>query len=142
MPDGSSIHALSKLPFVRSFDSTGQATWTARFTAFVIGHETYGPDENGRWAIGIDPKRVDHSYTRRITPLGNRFVLVQVSTSNLKSMVDRREWMKLDTYVLDAASGKGRFVSDRLPVLTAVTGTRAYGFQNDPFPRVIIFRMP
>lgn len=142
MPDGASIHALSKLPFVRYFDRNGEEKWTARFDAFVIGHETYEPDSNGRWAIGIDPDRADHSYTRRITPIGNRFALVQVSSSNLKSMIDRREWMKLDTYVLDVASGKGLFVSDQLPILSAITGSRAYGFQNDPFPRILVFRVP
>ncbi len=142
MPDGASIHALSKLPFVRYFNRNGQASWTARFNAFVIGHETYEPDGNGRWAIGIDPERADHSYVRRITPVGNRFALVQVSSSTLESMIDRREWMKLDTYVLDVASGKGQFVSDRFPVLSAITGTRAYGFQNDPYPRILVFRIP
>ena len=140
LADGSSVHALSKLPFVRFHDANGRARWTTRFSDFVVGHEVYEPDENGRWAIGIDPKRADHSYIRRLTPIGARHILVQISTSDLRSMMNRLEWKSLDTYLLDAASGKGTFVSDRLPLLTAVTETHAFGYQNDPYPRVLRFR--
>lgn len=142
LSDGASVYSLSKLPFVHYFDPEGRARWTARFTGFVVAHETYEPDENGRWAIGIDPKRADHSYIRRLTPLGKRYLIVQLSTSDLKSLMARMEWRTLDTYLLDIESGRGTYVSDRLPILSAVTEPFAYGFRNDPFPRVLRYRVP
>jgi hypothetical protein len=42
------------------------------------------------------------------------------------------EWQRLDTYVVDPHTGKGLLVSDRLPLLTAVTTQRVYGCQNNP----------
>lgn len=54
----------------------------------------------------------------------------------------RREWKRLDIYVLDAASDEGTFVPDQLPILSAVTARRAYGYRNDPFPRVLRYRVP
>lgn len=92
--------------------------------------------------IGIDPKRADYSYIRRITPVNDRVAIVQVSTSTLASLMAREEWQRLDTYVVDPHTGKGLYVSDRLPLLTAVTTERVYGVQNNPYPRVTVFAVP
>jgi hypothetical protein len=54
----------------------------------------------------------------------------------------RDEWQRLDTYVVDPHTGKGLYVSDRLRLLTAVTTQRAYGFQNNPNPRVTVLAVP
>ena len=52
------------------------------------------------------------------------------------------EWQRLDTSVVDPHICKGLFVSDRLPVLTAVTTQRVFGCQNNPYPRVTVCAVP
>ncbi len=135
--DGSTLFTLSKLPFVHGYDSTGTRRWSLRLTDFVIGRQIERKNENGHLAIGSDPKDPTASYVRRMTPLGARFVAVQVGLMTPQSLRDRSLWSKIDTYLVDVQAQKSVFVSSSLPLLSTVNGNSLVGFDNDPFPRVI-----
>jgi len=140
-PDGTVVAALSKLPFAQAFSEQGALRWTTRFSSFTIGRELEEVDDRKRRSIGIDPASPAHSYIRRIASIDRRFTAVQITLATLKSLRARESWARLDTYLLDNATGVGVFVSDRLPMLSGRSGDRVVGFENDPFPRVIFLRL-
>lgn len=48
---------------------------------------------------------------------------------------------RIDTYLLDNATGHAVFVSDKLPMLTGRSGDQVFAFENDPFPRVVFLTL-
>ena len=141
LPGGSVVAALSKLPYVHGFDASGTRRWSLRFTDFTIGRELQQLDRERRNSIGLDPKNPTASYTRRITPLGPQFAAVQIGLITPRSLRDRSIWSRIDTYVVDTQSGRAAFVSSTLPLLSQLRGEQLVGFENDPFPRVILMRL-
>lgn len=139
---GRTIAALSKLPFVQAFEADGRLKWTTRLSNFKIGREVEEVDSRGRRGIGLDPENPDHSYIRRMVTVGDKFVLVQVAVNTAKSLRAHSPWERIDSYLLDLQTGRGTYVSSRLPLITAHMGARLLGFDNDPFPRVITLRLP
>ncbi|MCC6245239.1 MAG: 6-bladed beta-propeller [Gemmatimonadaceae bacterium] len=142
MSDGSVIAALSKLPFLIGYGPTGEKRWVLRFKDFVVPRILEEKDEKGRHAIGIDPNNVTSSYTHRVTPLDTRFALVQVGLNTPRSLRNRVLWDRLDSYLLDNTTGEAQFVDDKLPLIRSMQGDRLVGFDNYPFPRVLVMALP
>jgi hypothetical protein len=141
-PDGTVLLALSKLPFLRRFDTRGKQYWTLRFTDFVQGISLQRTSAKGRTSIGLDPANPNGSFTRKLTFMTPRIIAVQVALMTIQSLRERTQWAQIDTYLVDVASGRAAFVSSQLPLLSALQGDRLYAFSNEPFPRVLIMKLP
>ncbi len=141
MRDGSTISALSKLPFVVSHGPNGVVRWRLRLTDFVVGRELEELDAKSRRSIGLDPQNPTSSFTFRIAPFGERHAVVQVGLRTARSLRERVLWARLDTYLVDVANGRSVFVSSTLPMLDELRGTELFGFDNDPYPRVLRLRL-
>lgn len=141
MGDGSTISALSKLPFVVNHEPSGVVRWRLRLSDFVPGRELEELDEKSRRSIGLDPQNPTSSYTFRIAPFGDRHAVIQVGLRTARSLRERVLWARLDTYLVDVATGRAVFVSSTLPMLDELRGVELFGFDNDPYPRVLRLRL-
>lgn len=139
--DGTIILALSKLPFVVGFSARGERLWTVRLRDFTVGRSIERLNARGQQSIGLDPTDPRNSFIRRITPISGGYAVVQVGFMTSASLRNGTIWERVDSYLLRTSSGEGVYIGDKLPLLGGVHGNRAFGFENDPFPRVIEFRL-
>ncbi len=140
--DGTVVTALSKLPFVQGYTSDGDVRWTLRMTDFQIGRHLEQGNERGQQAIGLDPQNPTNSFTLRLREVSRGMLLVQVGLMTPKSLRDRTMWERIDSYLVETSSGRGVFVSSSLPLVAGGVRDRVFGFSNDPYPRVLIMRLP
>ncbi|MCC6317126.1 MAG: hypothetical protein IT361_05480 [Gemmatimonadaceae bacterium] len=135
---GDVVIALSRLPFVRGFRPDGSEAWVTRLSDFRVGVSRERVNERGQLAIGVDPDNPDGSFTMRARELSAGIVCVQVGLMTLRALTAKTLWERIDTYLIDAASGRSVFVASDLPTIGSVLGRRIYAFQNEPFPMVVI----
>lgn len=138
---GRIVEALSRLPFVRAYDRAGALKWSAKLSDYVVGTSLERGDSRGGRRIGVDPNDPRGSFTLRIRELTSGLVVVQVGLVTRESLLDRSLWSVIDTYLFDVETGRGVYVGSDLPLLGRLRGSRVYGFENDPFPRVVILRI-
>lgn len=141
MRDGSTISALSKLPLIVNHDQNGAVRWRLRLRDFIAGREIEEVDEKSRRSIGLDPKNPTSSYVYRVAPIGDGHAAIQVGLRTARSIRERVLWARLDTYLVEVATGKAVFVSSSLPMVDELRGTELFGFDNDPYPRVLRLRV-
>lgn len=141
-PEGVIVTSLSKTPFVTGYGAEGSLLWVSRLKDFIVGRHVEEANSRGQRSIGIDERDPRNSFVRRITPVGGSMVVVQVGLMTPESIRDRSIWSRIDSYVLDVRDGRGAYVGSTLPLLAAMSGERLVGFENDPYPRVVLLRVP
>ena len=135
------LNSLSDLPYLRRFGPDGTLQWTVRLKDFVIGRWIERPTSRGQPSIGLDPDGLPTSVVRRLVSLGGGIHAVQVATMTKEGLQRGSIYGRIETYLLDQ-SGRGVFVGSQFPLLAALFKDRLYGFENDPFPRVLMFELP
>lgn len=139
---GQVAYALSNLPFIRVVDAaTAKERFAIRIGDFVQGIQPETVDERGRHEIGLADNTTQYSYVSRIVGVGERHFVVQVALNSRQSLRARKDYARLDTYLVDAVSGESIFVSDALPAIAFAEGNRAIGFSNDPFPQAFVLKL-
>lgn len=133
--------ALSKIPVVRGFDSSGAERWSTRISDFTVGQTVEKFTSRGERSIGLDETRPDNSFIRCIVSVGPRFALVQVGHITAASIRSGELWASLDSYLIDVEDGRAVFVSATLPLAGAMTEDAFVGFENEPYPRVTRLRI-
>ncbi len=136
--NGTYALAMSSLPFVHGYDGRGARTWVSRIQDFTVGiqEETV---EGGRHSIGLRSETKAFSTVFSLIPFEESFMILQVAHHTMKSLLDRREFEKLDTYLLDTGNGRGVFVSGSLPRITSSRRTGFLAITNEPFPQVLVY---
>ena len=139
--EGGTVAAKSWLPFVEAYDERGRQRWRTRLSPFTIGTHVLRVRGDGKSAIGLDPTRGDASYIRRLVPLEERCILVQVETLTEAGAKRGQPFGRRDTYLLDEESGIGVYLGDSIPAIAGIIGESLYAFENDPFPRLLRYRL-
>lgn len=141
MADGTVLASLIKLPFVSAYSSLGTLKWRIRFEDFHVGkyiERSIGP---GRVRLGLDPEDPTSSVILQIRQVAENFAVIQIGTMTPKSLKDRTIWESIDTYAIDVASGTAAFVTSELPLIAGTHKASLVAFENDPFPRVVAYRL-
>lgn len=139
--DDGILNSLSDLPYLRRFGPDGTLQWTVRLRDFLIGRWIERPTSRGQPSIGLDPDGLPTSVVRRLVSLGGGIHAVQVATMTKEDLQRGSIYGRIETYLLDP-SGRGVFVGSQFPLLAALFKDTLYGFENDPFPRVLMFKLP
>lgn len=137
---GTVISSLVKLPFIFGFRPDGSRAWTIRLEDFTIGR-ILQRQVDGRELVGLDPERPTTSITLQIREVLPGFAAVQLGLVTPEAIRARTFWSTIDTYLVDTRTGETAFVSDKLPLLGGSDGNRLYGFDNDPFPRILVYQL-
>lgn len=139
--DGNVILALSKLPFVHSYSGDGKRQWSIQLLDFAVGKNVEGRTKKGQLTIGLNPRDPTNSFTLRIRELSPGYVAIQVGLMTPESLRDRSIWKRVDTYLVESATGQAVYVSPHLPMLVGTSEGRVVGFRNDPYPQVEFLRL-
>lgn len=139
--DGSVVYAMSGMPFVYGHRADGRRAWTLRISDFEVGEQQESIDAKGRRSIGLAPDVAQFSLIMNIVGVNARAALVQVVSHSPRSLRDRKDYERLDSYLVDLASGRAVFVSASLPMVSFVKGATLVAFTNEPFPQVRILEL-
>lgn len=138
---GRALIGLVKLPFVTAYSQNGDVQRRLRFRDFDISSSLERPNSRGQIAIGVDPETQNMSALSRIVHLEGDVFAVQVSRYQLSR--DRRSFpeVEVQTYLLNISTFEAVSVGNHLPRIGHVDNNYLYSFANDPFPRVVRFRL-
>lgn len=138
---GRTVIGLVKLPFVTVYSEDGRAQRRFRLRDFDISSSLERPNSRGQMAIGLDPETQQMSAISRVLHLEGDIFALQVSRFQLSR--DRRSFPETEvhTYLLNVSTFEAVAVGTHLPRIGRVDGSYLYSFANDPFPRVIRFRL-
>jgi hypothetical protein len=139
--DGSVVYAMSGMPFVHGYRPDGRRAWTLRLSDFEVGDQQESVDARGRRSIGMAPDVRRFSLIRNIVGMNARVALVQVESHSPQSMRARKDYERLESYLVDIASGHAIFASDVLPMVSYVKGSTMVTFTNDPFPQIRVLEL-
>lgn len=140
--DGTVLTSMVKLPYVVAYDTAGRRMWTLLMNDFQIGRQLERRMPDGRARFGLDPDNPTASFTLQLREISPGFAIVQVGLMTPQSLKDRTIWSRIDTYLIDTRSGSAAFVSSTLPLIAGVASGRLFAFENDPYPRVLVYRLP
>ncbi len=137
-PSGGFVYALSGQPFLFGHDPTGKRKWTLRIQDFAVGVQEEKVDSKGRRSIGLSADVKEFSLITNIVGYGADHALVQVVYHNQRSLLGRKDFHRLDTYLVDGKNGHAIFVGSDLPRVSQITGEHVVFVANDPFPQVTV----
>jgi hypothetical protein len=138
---GRALIGLVKLPFVTAYSEDGRELRRLRLKDFVVSSSLERPNSRGQMSIGLDPETQGMSALSRIVHLDGDIFAIQVSRFQLAR--DRRSFpeVEVQTYLLNVTTFEAVAVGTQLPRIGKVDDSYLYAFANDPFPRVIRFRL-
>ncbi len=118
------------MPILRAFDAReGTLAWSSRLASFSGAPVYQGVNERGQDYVRRDrPVRWDA--LGAVHPVAEDHLLVQVGRGNLI----QRE-VAVESYLLDAETGIGAFLGERLPRVAPFDGGYVALFE-DPYPRL------
>ena len=127
------VHAFGLLPVLRAYGAdAGSEAWTARVADYVQG-QISEDRATGSIAYGSGVKDV----TVSVTGVGGRYILYQTVRGERSAL----EELEVRSYLLDASSGNGAFISTSLPIVSDVTDTHILGYWVTGIPRVEVRRL-
>lgn len=131
------VFARRYLPFLYGFGSDGVGRWTARLDGFEAMELLELPDG------GFRPIPPNGSFQTvvGIVGLDETGLLVQLATHSTSGIREGRLVEHYDSFLIDAASGSGQWVSESLPRVHAARGGSVYASVTDPFPQVVVLQL-
>jgi hypothetical protein len=75
-----------------------------------------------------------------IHALGNDYLLLQLGLFTAANRREKAPPGRIDSFVLRVSDGRGEWVGRDLPRIVAATGEVLVAAQENPFPRVVIYR--
>jgi hypothetical protein len=138
---GRALIGMVKLPFVTAYSEDGRAQRRLRFRDFETSTSLERPNSRGQMSIGVDPETRSMNSLSRIVHLDGDIFAIQVSRFELSR--DRRSFpeVSVQTYLLNMVTFEAVAVGNHLPRIGDVDSSHLYSFANDPFPRVVRFRL-
>ncbi len=127
------VFAFQQLPVLRGYSAhNGELIWTSLVEDYVQGEITeYRADGSVGYGSGVADVAV------ALTGVQGTFVLYQTIRGERAAL----EEAEVRSYLVDAASGNGAFISTTLPVVTEITDTHVLGYRVVPFSTVEIRRL-
>jgi hypothetical protein len=121
---------------LRSFAPSGSLRWYTRLSGFrpVV----YDEFPNGA-SVTIPPDGHTYIIGLKYVPPGH--LLLQVATQTRDARANGRDYATVRSYVVDAASGNGQFLSDSLPPALGSDGRDMVLVDRDPFSVVTVRRL-
>ena len=119
----------ASIPIMRAFDpDSGDLVWASKLTHFAPVPLYSGTDSQGDYIYQDQPEQWD--FLGAVHSVLDMHLLVQVGHGN-----KTRQELTVDSYLLDARTGHGAFISDELPRLIPYENGYV-GIFEDPYPRL------
>lgn len=123
------VFAYELVPIVRAFDPDSHANiWTSQIEGFVSPQVVEGFDE-GRYVTRR--RQTIEDVVGGLHAVGSNHVLLQSARFN-----SRARSITVNSFLLDAATGRGASLGDGLPVIFDPSPERYIAMLEDPYPRV------
>jgi len=119
----------ANIPLLRAFDpDSGELVWASRLTHFTATPLYSGTDSRGDYTYHDQPEEWD--VLGAVHRVGESHLLVQVGHGDRT-----RQTLTVDSYLIDAETGRGAFISDKLPRLVPYENGYV-GIYDEPYPRL------
>lgn len=119
----------ANIPLLRAFDpDSGELVWASRLTQFTATPLYSGTDSQGDYTYHDQLEQWD--VLGAVHRVGESHLLVQVGRGDR-----RRQTLTVDSYLIDAGTGHGDFISDELPRLVPYENGYV-GIFDEPYPRL------
>ena len=127
------------LPFIYAYSSDGEQLWVSKIDDFRSMTITDTTTPNGKKVVTFD-SRAEFDYASSLLPgPGGSFVL-QTTRMRVAGRVEEKEISTVvHTYLIEARTGIGAYVSDELPLLREIHLRQVIAVEQEPFPRVVIY---
>lgn len=132
------MFAFDKLPVLYGYTPDGNFKFASKLTDFEMGTTRSVVSEEGQ--SGIQWEETDYNRIHSLEAIPDSpVVIVQVALHTRESRDGPQEYEELLTYVVNSATGKGRYVGDHLPTIHAIDNNRIYCGVNYPYPKLEIY---
>lgn len=124
----------SLLGEVRAFQPTGELVWRVRVTDFLNNRVV---DEGGKMTVERSPRGANASGSITVSSAG---VIAQWTHISIDQMKAREEPTRVQSVLIDPATGRAASLGTQLPLLAGRRGTMMIEQVEDPVPQLTLRR--
>lgn len=129
------VFAFRAVPRLDAYTETGTPIWTAGVADYAQG---WFVEETGPYPAVSAPENYPRENLARLLPISTDFLLAAYT----RSQSVEEEVVETRTYLMDAETGRGSLVSDRLPLIGAIRGDTYVTVRQDGGSTLQLWRMP
>jgi hypothetical protein len=126
----------SLLNDVRAYTISGRPIWVTE----LAGKMPPNLEENSGGGITVRIEESGFQRVESLTGLGSEYLLLQLALFTAENRRNKEPYERLDSFVLRVSDGRGEWIGNNLPKIVAATGGVLVAAEEDPFPRVLIYR--
>jgi hypothetical protein len=123
-------------PSGSSCTSSGRPMWVTE----LAGKMPPNVEENSGGGITVRIEESGFQRVESLTGLGSEYLLLQLAVFTAENRRNKEPYERLDSFVLRVSDGRGEWIGNNLPKIVAATGGVLVAAEEDPFPRVLIYR--